>query len=373
MKFLSAKELFEIAKRRIYALRPDLDPDLVDVKGGDLNLLVACCAGAGEVVSRQNIEAFESLLFRLAKGQSLDLLAYDRYGLLRKPANAAVGSLRFTRPTDSYGAFPIPQGTRVTAPAPFQGVTCETTESAAFGESSTGPVDVPAVMKIDGIKGNVASGLMTRLVENLEDDTVVVTNPAKFAGGDPIQSDSQFLEAIIAHRRSLTKGTLDAIRVGALTVPGISQATPYEVTEIVDGSPQPYGTVDLFIGDGTGTGNQTLADLVLTVLDEWRPAGGYTRPVAGTQLIVEIRVNPSYTGPGATSVKQELVRKSIMAHVNAGIAEQKLTIALIAKAVGAINGIVLEEGWLEEPVGDVIPGAGQTIRTYAGNIKVNGV
>jgi hypothetical protein len=137
--FLSYAELRDVARSELLARNAQLTVDAVDRDGTDANVLVAAMAAIGDELTGQLSRVEASLLLGAARGTDLDRVAFDRYGILRKPATAAVGSVNFTTATNTPGSFSIPSGIRLQS---ADGVQFLTTESTTFPIASMGPITV---------------------------------------------------------------------------------------------------------------------------------------------------------------------------------------------------------------------------------------
>jgi uncharacterized phage protein gp47/JayE len=87
-------DLFQIARNQVMLANPRLTA--VDREGSDVNALVASVAAVGDEVAQQVAYVAAASFLDTANGSALDRLVFDRYGLVRKPAAAALGNVYFT-------------------------------------------------------------------------------------------------------------------------------------------------------------------------------------------------------------------------------------------------------------------------------------
>lgn len=374
-KFHTAEELFLVGKKIVVTSNPEIDPGVVDRQGSDANLMLAAQAGMGEAVASQLAQAFAGLFVGTSDGEDLRTIVFDHYGMVFKDATSSVGELQYTRSV-AGAAFTILAGSRIsTKNTSGANVIVETIEDLSFALNETGAKTVKAKATETGAKTNVKANLLTVPVDAIGDTNTTVTNPAPFAGGTDDESDEALRQRYYAFPKTLRRGTLDAIELGALSVAGVAQADADEVLEAVPDGFAPYGQVDLTLGDGDGIGNATMAEDVPEALIEYRAAGVYVRTVVGIQRLVSISVDPDYLADGSsTAARRELVRLSIVAHVNALSAKDTtLELATILKACKQIPGVLMPEGAVIEPAGDLVAADGETFRTNSTLVKVNGL
>jgi len=153
-------------------------------------------------------------------GAYLDMRAKE-YGLTRKPAVKAVGSLTFSGPDGTV----IPRGT-LASTGGDNPVYFVTTAEATI---ASGSVTVAAEAQDAGAAGNVGAGVITTLLGDLV-GIVAVTNAKFFEGGVDAESDASLLARYYERaQRPATSGNANQYRQWALEVPGVSDAKVYPV------------------------------------------------------------------------------------------------------------------------------------------------
>ncbi|GEA17486.1 baseplate J/gp47 family protein [Moorella sp. E306M] len=272
-------------------------------------------------------------------GEYLDLRA-EEYGVTRRPAVAATGTVTFTGTTGTV----IPKGTRVstvsTEAAPA--VVFSTTEEAVISES--GSIDVPVVAEEPGSNGNVAPGSIILLVEPVAGITSV-TNTSATTGGLEEESDDSLRARILelAHKDEGDGNKAD-YEIWAKEVSGVG----YVLVEPLWRGP---GTVRVVILDQDG--NIPSPDLVAAVQEYLDPGGqgiGMGKAPIGAKVTVEapMEVNLTITVPtlavesGYTvdQVKANLeaaAKAYILSVSPGGIVRVKDLEAVIANAPGVLD------------------------------------
>lgn len=248
------------------------------------------------------------LFLNTAEGEDLDLLAYDRYRLVRKTAKQATGYVTVSKNTvgmdDRIGErIPIPIGTQFsTDPDPITGesATFETTESASIQITGTGndtatdlagePFQIPIRAVDPGITGNTNAGKIKVISSSVDIDAVTNTEPT--SGGKDQQTDQEFREDIIDFLLTLARGTPRALRRAALLGNYVTSVSVVE-TDAIPGKEYHFldpfsGTVHSFVwqsgmlfagkvcvyvdDDGTTPTFETLVK-ILHDIEEYRGAG----------------------------------------------------------------------------------------------------
>lgn len=290
--------------------------DLTDFEEGAINDVLGGAFSVGaEELSRLIIEKFNKTFFSTAHGpevtggpDDLEFLATDHFGdsFARPEAQAAIGTVTFSRPTTDAGNVTIPAGSIVKTNANSQGVEQRfSTDSEVILTGLSIDASVTAVEP--GTSGNVLSGTVINIESTLTDDTVVVTNDDPMSGGVETQTDAEYREFIRNKIEIIRGATKAAVEAAALNVPGIVVATAVEnlqsVIEWDIGSSSTVGDfffiprVKLYVADINGTASAALIEAVEDAIFDVRACGVFIEVIAATPLSMDwdasVSLNPS--------------------------------------------------------------------------------
>lgn len=330
----------------------------VFTEGSDINIILASASAMSEEVTRQLSVRIGALFLDSATGEDLDRLVADRFSptIVRKSASPAVGTVDFFRVSGPLPGLAIAAGTRLLSTS---GKTFETTALATLGAGSTGPVSAPVRALEAGLGGNVAAGTLTAFVTPIDADLQVV-NPAPMAGGDDTESDASLRARARDFYRTARRGTLAAIEFGARTVPGVRQATAVEELDV---NGDQTGRVFVFIADANGQANAALAAAVVTALLEYRAAGIIVDVIGAVPLFVPIQYRLQFQAQVDSTQAFAQVRAATVSQVNALAPQATLQISLLYSIARSVPGVIVPEDAIVIPAGDLVPAAGQVIRT----------
>lgn len=341
--FPRAQDLFRVGRDEVVSRAERLTLNAVDRDGTDANIVMYGMSAVGEEVIGQLASVEEGLWLDSATKAKLDKLAWDRYGLLRKPAAPAFVTLTFSCPSASGAAFAIPTNTKVrTADGHEFIVVIGTT----FPAGSVGPVYATARSTLAGIDQNVRPGTITSITSQLIGSPVglTVTNELAAAGGDNAESDDSFKGRIRKFWKSARRGTKGAIEAGALAVPGVTNAVAFEG---LTGAGYPNRMVSLVITDAFTdalikqgvtvptyeTRSQAFAREVWNGLDEYRAWG----------IAVSVKV-----------AAVQLISVAMRLHFQAGVSDPDL-LALYARTMVVQRINELDPGEIYDPVIHTLP------------------
>ncbi|MGG3742483.1 baseplate J/gp47 family protein [Paenibacillus chibensis] len=246
-------------------------------------------------------------------GEYLDKRAAE-YGLTRKPAVKAFGTLTFAGPDGTV----IPAGTLAStggdSPVYF------VTKAAAIIAGGTATVAADA--QEASAAGNVGIGLVNTLLGDLV-GIVAVTNTVNFEGGVDSESDASLLARYIERaRRPATSGNSNQYRQWALEIPGVSDAKVYPIWN----GP---GTVKVVLLDDDKTApDASVVTAAQTYIDPTQdgtgqgaaPIGAIATVVGAKEVAINVNVDVDWA-PGYSSVFTPRVKSAIEAEaltVNSG-------------------------------------------------------
>jgi len=317
-----------------------------------MDVIAGLTATLGEEAARIAVELHLRTFFGTAAGSDLDALALDHFGQTRQAGAAAIGTVRFSRPTAAYGNVLIEAGTIVATPDGTRFVL--TSEPLLTGTQ----IDADVRAEVIGEDGIVDASTITVIVTGLPDSTITVTNPEKTSGGLAAETDSAFRQRIIEWFQTLRKGTPAALVAGAKSVAGV-------VTATVDESAYPP---TVYIADVTGGANSALEEAVDDELVNWRTAGIQVNVVGATVVYQNITLSLTFQAGYDTSAVREQVRAAVVEAVNdLSIGETLYRSAIVAAAVG-VTGVI--DCVVTDPAGDVAPAANQLIRSSTDRVTI---
>jgi hypothetical protein len=356
-------DLFDVGRNEVLsrsAARPPgsrITAEEVDTEGSDINILLASASAMGDEVVRASSKRLLALMLDGAEGELLDRLIADRYSslIVRKDASPAVVTLSFTQPP-AGPARVYAVGDRMSTKG---GVSYQLTTIATLAAGETGPVTATAEALEAGVQGNAAAGTIAEFGEP-QDPGVAVTNPDVAAGGDSTETDERLRERARKFQRTIGKGTVPAIEFGALTVAGVRLATALEET-----TPAGVltGRVQLFISDAQGQANSALAAAVSAALIEYRCAGIIVDVIASQPRFESIALALGFKAGVDSTLAFDEVRLLIVSSVNRLAPSATLERSLLFSLARSVTGVVVPDTAVSVPVGDVVPAAGEVIRT----------
>lgn len=365
--FPSRTDLFQIARNYVLTRAQKIDPSQVDTAGSDVNLYVGIASIVGYAIVLSLMQAINALTLDGAFDEDLDRFGLDRYQEPRKGAAPALGTVRIFRSTAAAGAGSVPLGTKLLT---LNGIEYVTTATVSFGIADlTKNVDVRAVQA--GKISQVGKNQIRQFADTatLFDQTLQVNNDAATAGGEDPEDDDVYRERLRRFWQTARRGTKSAIEYGATTVNGVVSAI---ATEVLTAEPAPARVVLLRVADSSGTSSDALAASVLASLDEYRAAGISVVVETTIPEIISIQLKLTFGGNVDTTTIAEGVRGAIVEYVNSlGVGETLLKSALYGVLTRFTSaGLIVTQGSIVAPVGDVVPSTGMTIRTRIENVTV---
>lgn len=363
--FPSRLDLYAVGRDYLLQRARKIDPRQVDISGSDANVFVGSTSVMAFEVLKQLMYSVNRLLLDGADGEDLDRYAWDRYQLPRKGASPALGEVVITRPTSAAGLGTVPRGALLATTTNFQYVT---TSPASFG-----PTDLVSRCNVRAvIAGKAAQAGDHQIRKNTQpqllwDQTLEYDNPLPTAGGEDREDDDTFRSRVRDFWNTARRGILAAIEFGAKKVPGVVSAQAIEV--VTQGS-MPARVVLLYVADSSGVSSRALGQLVDQQLLEYR-AGGIA-VITGTSVpeIVDVLLHLTFRSNVDTVSLAANVRGAIVGFVNSLPVNAPLTRSQLQSVLQRYvdSGLVVDEGTLVAPAGDVVPSAGKTIRTTLANV-----
>lgn len=301
-------------------------------------------------------------------GADLDSWMAD-FGFSRLPAQAAAGTVVFSRATPSQAAF-IPLGTAVkTADGTMTFIVTADPGNPAYSAAQGGytvgagvaALAVPVVATTPGTAGNVLANTVTLLASALP-GIDQVTNPAAFAGGMNAESDAAFRARFIAYINSRSLATPLAV---ASAVEALQQGLFYAIAENRDpsGAVRP-GFFTVTVDDGSGNPPASLLAAAAEAIEAVRPVGtsfAVQPPVAlNPTIAMSLTLAPGTLLPQA----QTAVSAAVSAYVaGLGLGAPLPLTRLAQLAYDALPGILnVSNLTINGAAADLIPPANGVIR-----------
>lgn len=338
----------------------------VDLPGSDVNVIVGASAAIAAHFTRAMGAQFGAYTLDGADGDDLYRWGSDNYDEPVKGASPSYVTVVFYRPTAGAGAGSVAVGTRVRSD---DGVEYITTEAAAFGVSSLSATALAQSVE-SGPVSRVGANKLQKITDRtpLFDPTVQVNNDERSSGGDDRETEDAYRERLRRFWTAARLGTLPALEFLALSVPGVSSATAEDILE--DG--RPARMVRLVIADGTGSSNAALAALVSTQIEDARAAGIYVEVISSSTESVSLVLQFRFRAGVNTSNLREAVLSAVVEYVNTLGVNQPLTRTGIGSVLERfrLDGLIPDSATIVEPVGDVVPSTGKTLRTSRALIEV---
>ena len=360
-------DLYALGRQFVLTRAVKIDPAQVDVQGSDVNIFVGSVSVIGDAIVKQLGYSAARLLIDGADQDDLDRLAFDRYGLTRKGASAAVGVVRMFRASFAAGAGTVPIGTELTT---LSGVVYVTTTVATFGASSlVAFANVRAVQAghVNQVGANTIRAFKS--TSTLFDKTLQVTNDTPTAGGEDAEDDDTFRARIRQFWSTARRATLSAIVFGALTVPGVVSA---QAIEALTPGAMPARVVNLFIADSSGVASQPLADAVRVALDDFRAAGIAVIVNTSLPLLVDVQLQLQFAANVDTVSLTDQIRSAVVEFVNSLPVNGTLYVAQLHSVLQrfAADGLIVSDATIVAPTGDLVPAVNQTLRTTLTHVTV---
>ncbi len=366
---IGARDVFARAQLRAKSTR--LSPQAVFTPGTDINIIIAASSAMADEATRHLGLRIAALYLDSAEGEDLDRLVADRFSptVVRKQAAQAVVPLTFSRSIPPSAGSPITYA----AGRKFKtqtGIQYELVESASFGINASGPVTARAVASLAGEVGNVADGAINEFVDASSDAAMVVTNLEPAAGGVDVETDASLRERARSFFLAARRGILSAIEFGALTVAGVASAVGEELIG-PDGFPNGY--VRIYIADKNGQANSVMATAVSLALREYRGAGVPVAVIVSSPQFLSVSYVVGF-GVGVDQQRAIQQLKTLTVNAMSVLApNEPLRSSMLMALARSIPGLVVPSTAIQDPLGDVFPDNGRTIRTTFDRVTVNGL
>jgi uncharacterized phage protein gp47/JayE len=369
-------DLFRIGEAEILSRNGALTRAVLERPGTDANALVASGAAVGDEVVGQLATTAAGLFLDSATASALDRLVFDRYGLLRKPAAPALGSVNFSTMAPAPAAFTINAGVVVST---ADGIQYVTTTTVTFPMGSVGPVIVPIRSVLAGFAQQAKPATVTTIVSNIPGATsdIAVTNPLATSGAADAETDDLLRVRAQGFFTSVRRGTLNAITEAALAVPGVQTAVAFEVLDAL-GRPARY--VQLVVSDAFtdalvgvsptpplyATQSQQLSLAVFNALFDVRPAGVFVQVSVASVVLQAVQLALTFIAGANVDLVALEARAAIIAYINGTSPGALLTTANMVNALRTVPGLIVTGSEIVSPAGSVQALPLQVLRSTLG-------
>ena len=362
----SRLDLFSVGRDHLLARAKKIDPNQVNTRGSDANIIVASSSFITYETIKQLAQKMNALMLDGAANDDLDRWLWDRYLQARKGASVSLVVVRFFR--NAIGAAgSVPQGTKL---ASLTGIEFVTYTTATF---AAGDLEKTALAR------SVLAGTVAKVGKNqiriirppvpTFDPTLQVTNDDTSAGGEDREDDPTAKERARGFWLAARRGTLTAIESGAKTVDGVASA---QAVESLTSTGQPARVVTLYVADSAGIANVPLGEAAYAALEEYRAAGIAVVMSTSTPQIVSVQLRLTFRAGVDTTALTESVVAAIIERINSLAVNETLHRAALYDVLNRFKtaGVIPSEGSVVAPAGDLVPTTGRTLRTTSSDVQV---
>ena len=372
MDFPTRQDLFRAARDEVLRLNGQLSRAAVERPGSDANIIINAAVAAAEEVVGSLIDLCSGQFLDSASGEALDRLVFDRYGLVRKQAASALGTVEFTTVVNNPVSFTIPAGTSLST---ADGIQFVTTLDTSFAAGSTGPIYVPVRSVLAGADQQAAIGTITSIVSAIggAPDDLAANNTVATAGADDEEEDSSLRDRGRRFFSSAQRGTIGAIESAALSTPGVNRAS---AVEVLDSSGRPGRFVQLIVSDrftdalatlstsdpSFDAQSQQLAQQVFLNLGEFRPAGTFIQVIVAQVVLQSVQLQLTFNAGVSADAIALQARVVIVNFINELQPGQDFVPADAIDELRNVSGLIITGNEIQSPVGIVSPNPTQVIR-----------
>lgn len=376
---LNFSDLARIGRDEALSRNAKLSREAFEREGADANVLNAAAAAMGDEVAGQIADLQAALFLGSARGEDLDRWMFDRYGLLRKPAAASIGSVEFSTTVPSPTTFAVPTNVVVQT---AEGLQFLTTESGIFEVGTTGPVVLAVRSILAGADQDAKPSAINSIVSSItgQPTDLVVTNTLATVGGDDVETDDNFRERGRRFFTTARRGTLAAVEAAALNVPGIQTASAFEV---LDALGRPARVVQLVVADafteqfvrydtippGFDAQAQAITTAVNEALSDVRPIGIFVQVIVANTVIQPVQMALTFRAGASVNDTALRARAAVANTINAILPGLPLAVQDLLDALQLVSGLQFTGREILSPPGDVIPTPLQVIRTSLGLVS----
>lgn len=369
----SYDDLRRIARDEMLSRSQSLTLEVIERDGSEANILSHGIAAVGDELAGALTRVAAGLYLDSAQGRALDKLVFSKFGLVRRPASQALGTVELSTTAPAPGAVPVPRGTR------FQ--TADGREFISWADttypiSSTGPVLVQVRSVLSGADQQAAAGTITSLSSQLAGSPtdLRVTNTLATAGAADEETDDSLRDRARRFFSTVRRGTVAAIEAAALNVPGVLRANAFEYLDVY-GRPVKAAQVvvadtftDALVEQGINpptyqTQSQALASLVATELEEWRAAGVYVNVLVAQVVLVAVTLALRFHAGVEVDTVALSARAMVASRINELSPGETLTPAMLVERLRMVDGLDVTGEEILSPPGIIETAPLQVLRS----------
>ncbi len=339
-------------------------PSIVVYQGDVTDAMIAGCSTIASTLLGWGSGRFKITFLDGATGEDLTALCHDR-GVDRDIGAHAVGVATLFRATYAAGAGTIPAGTSIASTVDASGkfITVTTDVDVVFGPTDQ-IASVNCTCSVIDVVGNIAAGSLSRILtlSSLWDQTIVVSNGNRFAGGAPAEGDEDLRDRTRNFFLTQARGTIDALIFAAKLVSGVDR-----VSIVVDDS----GIVKVYVADAEGNSNTAMTDAVAAIIEgppAWRDAADVVQVIGGEQYIVTIDLSLTVRLGVDVNTLLDPVRRAVVSQVNRGQPGETLFRDALSSAGKAVDPEAIKSVRVNLPLADLVPDENQAIATTISNV-----
>jgi len=371
--FPSFSDYFRVARDEALLRNSKVSRDAIEREGMDANILVAAIAAVADQATGQLAKVEAGTFIDSSKDAALDRLAFDRYGLVRKPAAASQGTVQFRTTAGAPTTFTIPVGVRLSTP---DGVQFITIESVVFVAGSVGPLACAVRSVLAGSNQNVKAGRINSITSPVTSQPadLTVLNPFATAGAGDSENDASLRARCRRFFTTVRRGTLGALEEAALGVSGVTTAKAFEV---VDSLGRPARIVQLVVADSFTeqfvnydtvparyeTQSQLLSTQVFNALADVRPAGTFVQVWVANVILQSFQLGLSFNAGADVNTAALAARAAIVSYVNGLVPGAPIVIEDALRLLKNVTGLASTGNSIVSPAGNVVAKPLQALRT----------
>lgn len=381
--FPTAQDLFRIARDEVLVKNSALTRAIVERAGSDANALTAAGVAIGDAIVGQLIRVNADLFMATARKDALTRLIFDRYQLPRKEATPAVGEVTFSLPAPAASAFTIPADTQLRTQ---DGKLFLTTVERTFPAGAASLAGVVVVSSLAGLSQAARAGTITSLISSIAGAPagLTVNNPLATAGSSDEEGDEAYRARGQLFYKTARRGTLAAIRAGALAVPGVrtasvfealeADATPARLVEVVVADEFTEQLVDVTTTPPTYVAQaQALRADVLSALEDVRAAGIQVVVTIANVRLLGVTLGLRFRAGADVQAASSAAKAVIVAYTNALAPGATFVVADALVQLSTVPGLVVTGSEILAPTLDETALPHVVLRTTAALVTVLGV